>query len=892
MDKVDTPGGDFGPKVKKMAAQYAADGKGPDLKALFLDLRSELKAGPRLEVGVDPTNAMAPAAIGVDADSFTREDDFKGWEHEAVPALLLAAAVLISYDPRDLLPLPSQPPQGDNGALLAVQGFSTMILSLGQSGQQEPRWCLPDNIRRPALQFLARNGLVQSALAANLEHSSRGTDPVQVCLARALGGDVPPLAQARLTDLTALRRVCEWLPKTAFPWMPDGTEVSHYVEREQLLTPFRAMIGRWNGAGEFREYFQGRQAELRQLRIYVDIVEAEGLLEAAGRFVTRTVSQVFDLRERPPLLIRGEGGVGKSTLLAKFILQHAAAFEKMDFPFVYIDFDRPDIRVSEPMTVLAEACRQLSIQMAAGSSIPTGATLDAEFSDLGREILTLFSAWTPVSSVAMTEAAATRGSGALQAERKQMLDRFSALCSRLDQPDRPFLLVLDTFEEVQYRSRDHVSALYEFLQDLQKRVPRLRTVLAGRVQVTQFPTEEIVLADLDAAAAAAFLKANGVRDRNTAQAIIDYVGRQPLSLVLAIDLLGRDPEGLRTLSDTGKPTPKKRSLLDRFLSNFRRDWDGVAVQGRLFDRILEHVHDRRLQKIVHPGLILRRVTADLILKVLAGPCDLALSGQDDAQALFAELEREVAMVAPAEPGALRVRSDLRRVMLPLIIQADRETARLIQEAAVTYYSQQEGAAARAEEIYHRLMLGQSPSSVQMVWRDDVGELLRSSIEELPAPAQAFVAARIQADLPDDVWDQADQPDWMLYAERRASELLQHGKADEALNLLNQRDVPATGEMQYLHALSLERLGRADEASGLAAQALESLPATSEYEGLRASAMDIAGERFVDSGAMAEPAAAATRESTENEADIVSDAPGASTMASEERAGSDSGYGRF
>jgi len=90
------------------------------------------------------------------------------------------------------------------------------------------------------------------------------------------------------------------------------------------------------------------------------------------------------------------------------------------------------------------------------------------------------------------------------------LDEFTGLVSAMNLPDQPVLLVLDTFEEVQYRSRDFVQNLWVVLDELQKRLPSLRTVLAGRAPIQTFKTENLLLARLDGEAARGFLEAQGV----------------------------------------------------------------------------------------------------------------------------------------------------------------------------------------------------------------------------------------------------------------------------------------------------------------------------------------------------------------------------------------------
>ena len=50
--------------------------------------------------------------------------------------------------------------------------------------------------------------------------------------------------------------------------------------------------------------------------------------------------------------------MGKSTLVAQFLLEHANRY----LPFIYIDLDRPSIDPRNPVALLAEAQRQLSLQ--------------------------------------------------------------------------------------------------------------------------------------------------------------------------------------------------------------------------------------------------------------------------------------------------------------------------------------------------------------------------------------------------------------------------------------------------------------------------------------------------------------------------------------------------
>ena len=102
-----------------------------------------------------------------------------------------------------------------------------------------------------------------------------------------------------------------------------------------------------------------RANELQMLRDYVGVLPAASKLGSVWRFVKE---QWYSLSERPPLLVYGPGGVGKSTLIAKFILDHVGSAGGPQLPFVYLDFDRPGISANSPLTLLMEAVRQLGAQ--------------------------------------------------------------------------------------------------------------------------------------------------------------------------------------------------------------------------------------------------------------------------------------------------------------------------------------------------------------------------------------------------------------------------------------------------------------------------------------------------------------------------------------------------
>src|SRR4029453_15352476 len=113
------------------------------------------------------------------------------------------------------------------------------------------------------------------------------------------------------------------------------------------------------------------------------------------------------------------------------------------------------------------------------------------------------------------------------------------------------------------------------------------------------------LAQLDRVDAVALLMdlCTQVIEPRTAEAVIDALGTSPLTVRLAARLLSDAdtvPGGLFTL-----PLHAER------------------INAELYRRVLHRIRDDDVQKLAHPGLVLRRITPEVIQHVLAGPCQVA-----------------------------------------------------------------------------------------------------------------------------------------------------------------------------------------------------------------------------------------------------------------------------
>ncbi len=665
------------------------------------------------------------------------------------------ASVLSSFEMQKIQPFDDL--ETDQGAALeSLYSESDLILD----ENRRPRWMLRGDARREALERLHGIDNIQKALVSVPE---RPQDPLQKTFEAYIFQKAEPLEKQNHQELLHTLQVSEWL-NGIVSGVPEPRVVLQRIEVENLLSSFRFLVG---------DHFRGRTAELSKLSDYVGVLEASSLTS----FVVRGIRQIFSLKEKPPLVLHGPGGVGKSTLLAKFILEHVSLTlpessnvlqsESWDadsnrFPFAYLDFDRPSLTAEEPITLLIEAARQIEVQF------PTAATSLKKLRDKWNERIE--------SRTSRRREPGNRETNSRIDKRDLFLDEFAEEIKLLVRGEKPLLFILDTFEEVQYRSRAFVDEVFDFLESLQKRIPTLRAVLSGRAPIvsSRFETESLPISVFDAEIAQGFLESHGITDPELARVVAAQVGGSPLTLKLAVELLRREEAGSKGI--------KNLRTRDRLLKKL----DDGAIQVQLFTRILEHIHDRDVAKLAHPGLVLRRITPELILKVLAGPCEVDVPDLERATELFAELGREVALVSQAGDNALIHRPDLRKVMLEPLRKDKREKVEQIHRKAVEYYLTFDDGVSRAEEIYHRLSLGIERDALESRWLDDVQQNLGSAIEELPPKSKAFLAAKLSLEVDESVWQEAELPDWETHAGRRATDLIKLNQPEAALKILRQR----------------------------------------------------------------------------------------------------------
>lgn len=702
------------------------------------------------------------------------------------------AALLVQFAPQDILDR-EEKFRIDDQELMEVLAESEIV-----NTAEGPRRRVPTDMRRTILKRLRSRSAMNEVLSGL---SILPIDPVQRMFAAIVQGETIPIEQLVRTDLASLLVVLEWVDGI-LDNLPDFDDVRMRLAREDLLAPLRNLTAD----------FVGRESELDQLRGYVGEVRQSTLT----RRIVQGLSDILsDPDRQPPLFVYGIGGVGKSTLVARFAVEHA----EYGYPFVFLDVDRPHLDPSNSLTLLAEAVRQL------GAQIPSG-RYDAE--NLAQDL----------------EAASRNTGGALESESvfnpRELTDRFASFVTKYVQTGKNLAFIVDTFEEAQALGHSAVFPLFEMLARLQDEIPFLRPILSGRAlpNPKEFPAVPLQLNEFDLASAERFLitrlsKRHDLSlDANALRLVVNSVEKTPLALGLAAQLI----------ADQGVEAVRARS----FLGLFFRAHDAAF----LYSRILEHIPAGPLRRLAKPGLVLRRLSPGLIKDVLAGPCELNISDYESALALFNDFSRQASLVEPEAGEWLHHRADVRRLMLPALErEVGNDIVTRIDAAAVDFHSSYDDPVSRAEELYHRLRLGDLEKFEER-WTDAAKDRLRSAREELLGRPDAHVALCLKLGVAPDpeALTLAGQARWERTTETYIGILLSQRAFEEALRMLSARSERRVSSPLYRQeAEALMGLSRFSDALKVAergaveAQTVGATDALFENSYLAARAADALGD---------------------------------------------------
>jgi AAA ATPase domain len=594
---------------------------------------------------------------------------------------------------------------------------------------------------KPAVRKAVLKNMSQVQINENLPEASGLTQSV---FNQFLRNEAPELAKQSARELTATQLVLGWLPGE-HP-LPEHELAQHFF----ALADLKQSLAKVSGGAHFR----GRHSYLDRLTQYVADTESSSR----------------------SMMIFGPGGVGKSALVAHFLLnQHSSIGE---CPFGYLDLDRPGLNPLKPSSLLAELARQLSYQYLEQRGSIERLLHSIRDSDEGYEEL---ASW--------------------------RISEFATIVESLA-PQSPYVIVLDTFEEVQFLGQAATHSVLGFVQTLQEYLPGSRIIIAGRAELEsteRFPMELTLLDDFDEEAAHGYLEANGVAEERLRTQIISYAGKSPLSLRLAVDVV------------QGEPNWFKPNMWTRLKWTF----SAQSVQGELYARVLAHIENQDVRKLAHPGLVLRRITPEIIKEVLAKPCGVSIPDLETAKRLFDELRREVSLVRPTgEPDVLLHRSDVRRVVHAKLKSDKPHLANEIERTAVEYYTRLENptTAELIEEVYHRLSTGMELRPMVNTTDERVDEVflgLRQMLADedtLSKGARATLAKQLGESVSPDENDSFSESLQEDLIERDVRQYMKSGHFNDALALIDRiGKLRADSPLMEQKAECLWELGKDGEA---------------------------------------------------------------------------------
>ena len=629
------------------------------------------------------------------------------------------AGVVATFDPDDILALGTS--SGD------VIDFLDQECHLVPMADGPAAWTLDDAVRTRLFASADRADLVRARAAVKEVPDSA----VQQALDRSLDAGWSTWDVAELDDeaTAALSVVARWWSGSRYD-VPNPEDLADHLRRRLLFADARSMAS---------DHFVGREDVLDELR------------------------QRFSDTQGKAVVLWGVGGVGKSALVARLVVE--AVDEGLDelTPdlVALLDFDDPAINPMYPAELVAAITEQLDVQLAAGSR---------EFSNVRSKVVSesAYSGYRSASSGRTVTGPDTYWADLLG----QAVDGM-VVGSRL-------LVVMDTVEQAQRRGPSAMYALADVVGELCRR-SHVLVLLSGRARVPELAaitttTELLGLAEPDAVTLMVDL-AEGAVDRDHAQTLVRRFGTRHTETGAGV------PTGDEPILISPLTVRLLAALLAKTGAGAEDPLFGLQaaneqLDAELYLRILGHIEDPLVRAVAHPGLVLRRITPEIIRDVLAKSGGVEL-GKVDERDLFNRLAAEPMLVDRPEPDVLEHRQDVRAVMLPQILRDTTVDARSVQLAAVDYYTRRRDPVSRAEEIYHRLLLGQGRDKLDPIWDPRAAERLVTAVDELPQRSRVLLLSRLpRAFVGDDDRRLLDDAEWLEKVEPTVGAMLSRGRAPE------------------------------------------------------------------------------------------------------------------
>ena len=349
---------------------------------------------------------------------------------------VVAAAVLHVFDPKTVRPFGETDPSVDQSSVL----FDLTVPAMGWRHRRLRS--LKPEVRRAALRSLGSRDAMRQALDANPDRTSTS---LQLLFERWLRDETIVLDQLSHPELEDVRQLHDW-GLDEFGALPDRRELDTARLRRSSVVLFEHLVD---------ANFVGREVELQMLRDFVGVVSPS---------VWARVRNFLARRAKAPLFVWGLGGVGKTALLGRFLLEHVGQAPAAGwFAFAYLPFDSDTLDVREPFTILVTAASQLSAQVSReDESRPEQERLRRAFAEFGTAVEHYRDERGRLGQRAASIAAPGGRLSDLAAVEDRLYRQFGEFLNLVaDEANAqqrssqaPVVFVLDTFEEVLYRAKE------------------------------------------------------------------------------------------------------------------------------------------------------------------------------------------------------------------------------------------------------------------------------------------------------------------------------------------------------------------------------------------------------------------------------------------------------
>lgn len=597
----------------------------------------------------------------------------------AIQSALIFAALSGPFDPKQALK--ELAPPNELGRLLFAATRLSNVCDTRPAGA-EGRWLMRTPVRHSLLQAMTE---VELSIAVASRRAAGFLD-VETLDILGLIQNKDPLDSAQIesiisdrSDLAALERLIVALDRIG-SLAPTG-----------LLQRARFALADFNRAAKYQHVgergFFGREDELGEINTWLSEQNRSGPAKC--------------------LYFSGAPGVGKSSLLAEAVRLYDIQWHPI---ILRLDFDRAGLDVLDQTGLTMEATRQIAEQL--GDQTLVKERLEAGRADGRSRIRTTV--------------------------RQRFPERLAQyLGSAVASQGRPVLVILDTLEVLRGRGDSHPKMLFDWLDRLVESGVRPMSVLGAgrghaldvlrlipprRIDRGNEPARyrELPLAGLDRPAARDLLRKLDVPDYKHGDLFLISEGN-PLKLRLAATL-AKQPGGWEQLS-------KRKG---------REELSGAF----LYRLLLSRIDDPELARLANPGLIVRRISAELIRDVLAPTLGLRNVDLTKANDLLQRLATHHWLVEEdvGAPGFLKHRSDMRTLLLPLLYTSNPKLSARIDARAVRWFAAIAKDWAQVEAVYHQLQLTRMGGKIPTVPLHIAAQVDDEMLAELPQQAADKVRA--------------------------------------------------------------------------------------------------------------------------------------------------------